>query len=82
MVTKRNDKEGKYADFVYVLSDTERDEALWLIKQGDFKDLNDFIESSRRAQINIWLRADAEKERKAQLRKARRVATKDKNKAA
>ena len=66
MATKRLSESNvpdKYADFVYEISQTEYEEALWLIEQGDFKDLEDFIESSRRAQISIWMDAEAERER-------------------
>ena len=67
MATKKTDK---YADFKYVLTPTERSEAKWLIEQGDFKDLDDFIESSRRAEIRMMKRADAAKRRKAVRKKA------------
>jgi hypothetical protein len=47
MATKKIDK---YADFKYELSETEREEAQWLIGQGDFEDLDEFVESSRNAE--------------------------------
>ena len=85
MATKRLSESNvpdKYADFVYEISQTEYEEALWLIEQGDFKDLEDFIESSRRAQISIWMDAEAERERKAKLRAKKREESKKRNKAA
>jgi len=72
----------KYADYEYKISQTELEEALWLIEQGDFKNLEDFIESSRRAQISIWMDADAERERKAILRRKKRIQAKKLSKAA
>ena len=85
MATKRLSESNvpdKYADFVYEISQTEYEEALWLIEQGDFKDLEDFIESSRRAQISIWMDAEAEREREAKLRAKKREESKKRNKAA
>jgi len=81
MAIKKTDKEDKYANFVYEITQTELDEAKWLVEQGDFKDLDDFFESSRQAEINMMKRADAEKERKAKLRKKRREEAKKKKAA-
>ena len=78
MATKKVDK---YADFQYEISDVELEEAKWLIEQGDFKDLDDFIEGSRRAEIRMMKRADAEKKKKAETRHIKRAAL-NKKKAA
>ena len=66
MAIKKTDK---YADFEYKLSKTELEEAKWLIQEGDFKDLDEFIASSRQAEINIMKREEAAKTRKATIRK-------------
>ncbi len=79
MAIRKNDK---YADFKYVLSSTELKEAKWLIEQGDFKDLDDFIESSRNAEIRMMKREDAEKKRKANLTKLKPTEPKKKQRAA
>ncbi len=82
MAIKKIEKIDKYADFKYEISPAELEEAKWLIEQGDFKDLDDFISFSRKMEIKIMEFEAAEKERKAKIRKARRLANKDKNKAA
>jgi len=79
--TKKFEIPAKYADFKYEISPTELEEAKWLIGQGDFRDLDHFIECARRAQISIWMDADAEKERKAKLREKRREEAKKKKAA-
>jgi hypothetical protein len=57
-------KEGQ-GDFEYILTPTELKEAQWLIAQGDFRDMNDFIESSRKAEIRMKKRAEAKTKSKS-----------------
>ena len=66
MAIKKTDK---YADFKYQLSDTEKEEALWLIEQGDFKDLEEFTEFARRGEIGYLTHLEAEKKKTARLNK-------------
>lgn len=75
MVTRINDK---YADFKYEITQAELEEAMWLVEQGDFRDLDHFIECSRNAEINLMKKADAERVRKAALRKKKRIELKNK----
>ena len=80
MTMKQNDK---YEDYIYkITSPEELREAKWLIAQGDFKDMNDYIESSRLADIRIMKRADAEKKRKAKLRSLKSTETIKRQRAA
>lgn len=61
-------KKGKYDDYKYeITSPEELREAKWLIAQGDFKDLEDYIERSRLADIRMMKRLD--KERSAKVKK-------------
>ena len=53
MAIQRTDK---YADYLYkIQSETELEEAKWLIAQGDFKDLDDYINYLTRAEIR-WMK--------------------------
>jgi hypothetical protein len=67
MATKRIDK---YEGWRYqIVHPDELKEALWLIDQGDFKDLNDYIDKLTIAEIKRMKREDAEKAKKLKLKK-------------
>ncbi len=73
----------KYADYRYkIQSQTELEEAQWLIEEGDFKDLDDYINCLTRAEIRRMKREDAEKKKRADARKTKRIETVKKNHAA
>lgn len=68
MATKTKDK---YADYRYeIVNPDEMREALWLIEQGDFKDLEDYIEKFTISEIRRMKREDAERAKKLQLKKS------------
>lgn len=68
MATKKVDK---YADYRYeIVNPDEMREALWLIEQGDFKDLDDYIEKITAAEKRRMKREDAERAKKLKLRKS------------
>ncbi len=80
MATKKTDK---YADYRYQIeSEAEMAEALWQIEQGDYKDLDDYINCYTRSEKRRFKRMDAEKEKRARARKTRRIETMKKDKAA
>jgi hypothetical protein len=63
-------------------SQTELEEALWLVSIGDYKSVEDFIDSNTRAEIRRMKELDAEKARKARIRKKKLAAKSLQNKAA
>ena len=70
MATKINDK---YANFRYeIVNPDELREAKWLVEQGDFKDLDDYINKLTIAEIKRMKREDREKKKKQELRKKKR----------
>ncbi len=74
MATKTPDK---YADFRYeIIFPEELREAKWLIEQGDFKDLDDYIERMTRVHKRIMKRKDAEKRKLALAKRKKLVSTK------
>ena len=74
MATKTPDK---YADFRYeIIFPEELREAKWLIEQGDFKDLDDYIERLTRVHKRIKKRKDAEKRKLALAKRKKLVSTK------
>ena len=76
-------KMNKYADYRYqIQSETELEEAKWLIEQGDFKDLEDYINCLTRAEIKWLKEQDAQKKKLTAARKNRRIETTKKNRAA
>lgn len=80
MATKKIDK---YADYRYKIeSETELAEAKWQIEQGDYKDLDDYINCYTRSEKRRMKRADAEKKKRAEARKIKRPEIMKKNKAA
>jgi len=77
MVTKKIEKIDKYASYRYkIIFPEELREAKWLIEQGDFKDMDDYIDVMTRMEIRIMKREDAEKKKKVTKRKI--VVKKDK----
>ena len=67
MATKKIDK---YAGFRYeIVNPDEFREAKWLIEQGDFKDMDDYIEKLTVAEIRRMKREDREKEKKLELKR-------------
>ncbi len=67
MAMKKTDK---YADYRYeIVNPDEMREALWLIEQGDFKDLDDYIEKFTISEKRRMKREDAERAKKLKLRK-------------
>ncbi len=57
MATTRIDK---YAGYRYkIVTPEERREAKWLIEQGDFKDMEDYIDCMTRIEKRIMKRQDA-----------------------
>ena len=63
-------KPDKYENYRYeIVNPDEMREALWLIEQGDFKDIGDYIDCLTRAEKRRMKREDAELERKRKLRK-------------
>ena len=80
MATKKIDK---YADYRYEIeSETELKEAKWQIEQGDYKDLDDYINCYTRSEKRRMKRMDAEKEKNGTATKKRHIETMKKNKAA
>lgn len=74
MATKKVDK---YADYRYeIVNPDEMREALWLIEQGDFKDLDDYIEKFTVSEKRRMKREDAEREQKLKLRRSAAKAKK------
>ena len=62
MATKKTDK---YANYRYkIVTPEERREAKWLIEQGDFKDMDDYLNCLTRAEIRRMKEEDKEKQRK------------------
>jgi hypothetical protein len=83
MATRKIETTDKYADYRYeIVTPEELREAKWLIKEGDFKDMDDYINCITRAEIRRMKREDAEKKKRADIRKKRRLETMKKNKAA
>lgn len=79
MATKRTDK---YADYRYkIVTPEELREAKWLIKEGDFKDMDDYIERMTRIEKRIMKREDAEKKKRT-LEKRRKIVANKRSKAA
>jgi hypothetical protein len=55
-------KQNKYAGYRYKITTPEElREAKWLIEQGDFKDMDDYIDSLTRAEIRYMKSLDAAK---------------------
>jgi hypothetical protein len=80
MATKKIDK---YADYRYeIVTEDELREAKWLIEQGDFTDMDDYINCLTRAEIRRMKREDAEKKKRADDRKKRRIGADTKRHAA
>jgi hypothetical protein len=62
MATK---KQNKYAGYRYKITTPEElREAKWLIEQGDFKDMDDYIDSLTRAEIRYMRREEEAKRTK------------------
>ena len=79
MATKRTDK---YADYIYkIVTPEELREAKWLIKEEDFKDMDDYIERMTRIEKRIMKREDAEKNKRI-LEKRKEIVTNKRSKAA
>ncbi len=77
MATKKTDK---YANYRYeIVNPDELREAKWLIEQGDFKDIDDYIDKLTHAEIRRMKREDVELERKI---KSRKLATEKRKNAA
>ena len=75
MVTKEIENIDKYASYRYqIVTPEELREALWLIEQGDYKDMEDYINRITRVEISIMKDADAKKINS--LRKRRLAAKK------
>jgi len=79
MATKEIDK---YADYRYkIVTPEELREAKWLIEQGLYKDMDDYIQRVTHVEIKIMKRQEAEKKKRAAARKKKR-AERVRNKAA
>ncbi len=79
MATKRIDK---YADFRYeIIFPEELREAKWLIEQGLFKDMGDYIDSMTRIHKRMMKREDAEKKKHAIIG-GKKLVSKERKKAA
>ena len=80
MATKKIDK---YADYRYeIVTEEELREAKWLVEQGDFNDLDDYINCLTRAEIRGFKEEDAKKKKRADARKKRRLEAVKNKKAA
>ncbi len=80
MAIKRVDK---YADFRYkiIFSEEER-EAKWLIEQGLFKDMEDYIAAMTRVEKRIMRREESEKKKRTAAKSKKLLATAKRDKAA
>lgn len=68
----------KYADYQYkIQSETELEEAKWLISIGSYKDLDDYIDSYTKSEKKYMKQRDAEREKRLALRKRRRNESKN-----
>ena len=73
----------KYTDYRYeIQSETELEEAKWLVAEGDFKDLDDYINCLTRAEVRRMKGEDAGKKKRISAIKQKRLETMKKNKAA
>ena len=73
----------KYDDYCYkIQSETEMAQAKWMIEQGLYKDLQDYIDSCTRMEIRIMKRKDTTKKKGTSARKKRQIEPTKKNKAA
>lgn len=83
MAIKKIDKTDKYANYRYqIQSETELEEAKWLIAEGDFKDLEEYINCLTIAEIRRMKRQDADKQKRAIARKNRKIDQVKKSNAA
>ncbi len=83
MAIKKIKKVDKYADYRYeIVTPEELREAKWMIEQGDYKDLDDYIERFTRSEIRRMKSEDAEKKKRADAKRMRHLDTIKKNKAA
>jgi len=80
MATKKTDKHAAYR--YKIESETELAEAKWQIEQGDYKDLDDYIDCYTRSEKRRMKRAEEEKGKRTQVRKIKRLETMNKGKAA
>ena len=80
MATKKIDK---YANYRYKIeSETELAEAKWQIEQGDYKDLDDYINCYTRSEKRRLKREETEQNKRTEARKKRRIESVQRNKAA
>ena len=80
MPTKKTDK---YANCRYKIeSETELAEAKWQIEQGDYKDLDDYIDCYTRSEKRRFKREEAEQKKRIEARKNKRIESVQRNKAA
>ena len=78
MAIKELEKKDKYEDYRYqIVTPEELREANWLIEQGDYKDMEDYINRITRVEISIMKDADA---KKMKALKKRRLAAKKRKK--
>ncbi len=83
MVTKKIEKTDKYADYRYeIVTPEELSEAKWMVEQGFYKDVQDYIDSCTRMEIRIMKRQDAEKKKRSAARKRKRLESVKNDKAA
>ncbi len=76
-------KKDKYTDYRYKIETPEElREAKWLIEQGDFDDMADYIEHTTRAEIRRMKREDLGKTRKTKITSLKLTEVKKKQKAA
>jgi len=79
MATKKIEQTDKYAGYGYeIVTPEELREAQWLIEQGDYKDMEDYINRITRMEISIMKDADAKKMKTSQKK---RLAAKRRNAA-
>ena len=79
MATKKIEQTDKYAGYRYeIVTPEELREAQWLIEQGDYKDMEDYINRITRMEISIMKDADAKKMKTSQKK---RLAGKRRNAA-
>ncbi len=67
-INSKIDKD-KYANYRYeIVTPEELREAEWLISQGDYKDMQDYLDRVTRVEISIMKDADAKKIKAARKR--------------
>jgi hypothetical protein len=84
MVTRKiEQKADKYASYRYeIVTSEELREAKWMIAQGDYADMDDYIDQFTKSEIRRMKQEDIEKKKRTDARKKKSIETVKKNKAA